>query len=66
MYIYTYMYIYRMKDIAIEAFKSVKGLNTKYMNSIFSFSTMFYCTRDGSKIDLLTTVLWSGMTFRMV
>ena len=55
-----------MKDIAIDAFKSVKGLNTKYMNSIFSFSTMFYCTRDGSKIDLLTTVLWSGMTFRMV
>ena len=44
------LYISRIKDIAIETFKSVKGLNPKYMRSLFSFSTTPYCTRDGSKL----------------
>ena len=43
------LYKSRIKDIAIKTFKSVKGLNPKYMRSLFSFSTTPYCTRGGSK-----------------
>ena len=39
-----------MKNIALETFKSVKGLNPEYMSSLFSFSTTPYCTRGGSKL----------------
>ena len=42
--------ISRIKNIAIETFKSVKGLNPEYMGSLFSFSTTPYCTRGGSKL----------------
>ena len=41
------LYISTIKNIAIETF-SVKGLNTKYMGSLFSFSTTPYCTRGGT------------------
>ena len=44
------LYISRIKNIAIETFKSDNGLNTKYMGSLFSFSTTPYCTRGGSKL----------------
>ena len=44
------LYISRIKNIAIETFKSVKGLNPEYMRSLFSFSTTPYCTRGGSKL----------------
>ena len=44
------LYISRIKNIAIETFKSVKGLNPKYMGSLFSSSTTPYCTRGGSKL----------------
>ena len=44
------LYISRIKNIAIETFKSVKGLNPEYMGSLFSFSTTPYCTRGGSKL----------------
>ena len=44
------LYISRIKNIAIETFKSVKGLNPNYMKSLFSFSTMPYCTCGGSKL----------------
>ena len=44
------LYISRIKNIAIETFKSVKGLNPKYMRSLFSFLTTPYCTRGGSKL----------------
>ena len=39
------LYISRIKNIAIETFKSVKGLNPEYMGSLFSFSTTPYCTK---------------------
>ena len=39
-----------MKNVALETFKSVKGLNPEYMSSLFSFSTTLYCTRCGSKL----------------
>ena len=45
------LYISRIKNIAIETFKSVKGLNPKYMRFLFSFSTTPYCTRGGSKLN---------------
>ena len=44
------LYISRIMNIAIETFKSVKGLNPEYMGSLFSFSTTPYCTRGGSKL----------------
>ena len=44
------LYISRIENIAIETFKSVKGLNPKYMRSLFSFSTTPYCTRGGSEL----------------
>ena len=44
------LYKSRIKNIAIETFKSVKGLNPEYMGSLFSFSTTPYCTRGGSKL----------------
>ena len=44
------LYISRIKNIAIETFKSVKGLNPKYMGYLFSFSTTPYCTRGGYKL----------------
>ena len=44
------LYIFGMKTIAIDTFKSVKGLNPEYMNSLFLFSTTPYCTRGGSKL----------------
>ena len=44
------LYISRIKNIAIETFKSVKGLNPEYMGSLFSFSTTPYCTRGGFKL----------------
>ena len=44
------LYISRIINIAIETFKSVKGLNPKHMGSLFSFSTTPYCTRGGSKL----------------
>ena len=43
-------YISRIKNIAIETSKSVKGLNPEYMGSLFLFSTTSYCTRGGSKL----------------
>ena len=44
------LYTSRIKNIAIETFKSVKGLNPEYMGYLFSFSTTPYCTRGGSKL----------------
>ena len=44
------LYISRIKNITIETFKNVKGLNPKYMRSLFPFSTTPYCTRGGSKL----------------
>ena len=44
------LYISRIKIIAIETFKSVEGLNPKYMRSLFSFSTTPYWSRGGSKL----------------
>ena len=44
------LYISRIKNIAIESFKSVKGLNPEYIGSLFSFSTTPYCTRGGPKL----------------
>ena len=44
------LYISRMKNIALETFKSIKGLNPEYMSSLFSFSTTPYCARGGSKL----------------
>ena len=44
------LYISRIKNIAIKTFKNVKGLYPKYRRSLFSFSTMPYCTRGGSKL----------------
>ena len=36
------LYISRIKNVAIETFKSVRGLNPKYIGSLFSFSTAPY------------------------
>ena len=44
------LYISRIKYIAIEALKSVEGLNPKYMRSLFSFSTTPNSTPGGSKL----------------
>ena len=44
------LYISGIENIAIETFKSVKGLNPKYMRSLYSFSTTPYCTHGGSKL----------------
>ena len=44
------LYISRIKNIAIETFEGVKGLNPKYMGSLFSFSSTPYCTRGGFKL----------------
>ena len=44
------LYTSRITNIAIETFKSVKGLNSKYMKCLFSFSTTPYCTRGGFKL----------------
>ena len=44
------LYIPRIKNIEFEILKGVKGLNHKYMRSLFSFSTTPYCTHGGSKL----------------
>ena len=44
------LYTSRIKNIVTEIFKSVKGLNPKYMRSLFSCSTTPYCTRGGSTL----------------
>ena len=44
------LYVCRLKSIALETFKCVKGFNPEYMNSLFSLSNAPYETRGGRNL----------------